>query len=153
SSTTASAIKRSYDGVFVLVLFVLFIGVLAFIYTASPMSDVMKIITGLAFALGTLIGFVMYRSHKTTALRDHELELVREVMEGSRGARLITDSADNTLYLNQKFESLCRGVGPPGLTSLLRLFETSEEATAHFRILADQAHRGLTDSIELFSVF
>jgi len=74
-------------------------------------------------------------------------------MEGSRGARLMTDSADNTLYYNKNFEQLCRGVGAPSYKALVRLFQNNEEACAHFGKLADQAHRGLTDSIELFSKY
>lgn len=44
-----------------------------------------------------------------------------------------------------------QGLGPPGYKSLIRLFEDNPEALAHFNALADKAHRGLTDSIELFS--
>ncbi len=150
---TASAVRRSYDGLFALIIFCLFIGFLVFIFTGSHLSDLMKITTSFAFILSCLVGGILYRGYKTHRALDEELELIREVMEGSRGARLITDSADNTLYYNQKYERICRGVGPPNFASLLRLFEHSKEVAAHFRILADQAHRGLTDSIELFSKF
>lgn len=79
-------------------------------------------------------------------------ELLLEVLEGSRGARLITDSTDKTVYANQKFRNLCQTIGDPSLTSLSRLFEKDEETLSHFRMLADQAFRGLTDSIELSSL-
>lgn len=147
------SVRRNYDALFALVLFALFSGFLIFIFTGSQLSDMMKIITGFAFVLSSVVGFVMYCSYKAQRALDEELELIREVMEGSRGARLITDSVDNALYYNQKFERLCRGVGPPSFASLIRLFEHSEEVSAHFRLLADQAHRGLTDSIEMFSKY
>ena len=145
--------KRNYDGVFALAFLCLFVGFLSFIFTSSNLTDLMKILTGFAFILCSLFGLVLYRSFKAQRELDDELDLVREVMEGSRAARLIIDSADNTLYYNQKFEHLCRGVGPPAFNSLMKLFDYSEEVAAHFRILADQAHRGLTDSIELFSKY
>jgi len=145
--------KRSYDGLFSAAMFALFIGLLALVITTTQLDDMMKVVAACAFTLTSLVGFVLYRFYKAQHAMDQELDLIREVMEGSRGARLITDSADNALYYNQKFERTCRGVGPPCFASLLRLFEHSEEVKAHFRLLADQAHRGLTDSIELFSKY
>src|SRR5262249_8501047 len=56
-------------------------------------------------------------------------------------------------YYNQKFEQLCSDVGAPGLATLAKLFINNEETIAHFNVLAEQAHRGLTDSIELFSKY
>ncbi len=150
---TAAGARRNYDGLFALIIFCAFIGFLVFIFAATQLSDMMKITTSFAFILSSLVGGILYRGYKTQRAMDEELELIREVMEGSRGARLITDSADNTLYYNQKYERICRGVGPPNFPSLLRLFEHSKEVAAHFRLLADQAHRGLTDSIELFSKY
>lgn len=142
---------QRHDGLFALIMFTAFAAFLGYVLTLSPLDQDMKVLTTVTLALCCLIGFVLYRSYHNQRQIDEERELVREVMEGSRAARLITGSADNTLYYNQKFERLCRGVGPPGFASLLRLFEYSEEVGAHFRLLADQAHRGLTDSIELFS--
>ena len=146
-------VRRNYDGLFALILFAIFVGFLVFIFTGTHLTDTMKIITGFAFVLSSMFGLLLYRGYCTQRALDDELELVREVMEGSRGARLITDSADNSLYYNQKFERLCRGVGPPSFASLMRLFDHSDEVAAHFRLLADQAHRGLTDSIEMFSKY
>jgi len=96
-------------------------------------------VTVTAYAIG-----LMRRKHK------HD-KLIFEVLEGSRGARMITDAADNTVYCNQKFERLCASIGTPSVVSLSKLFEKDEEARAHFRFLADQAFRGLTDSIEIES--
>ena len=144
---------RNNDRLFATILFAMFAGFLVFILYDTHLNDAMKLITGFAFIICCFGGFLLYRVYKNQRDLDEELELIREVMEGSRGARLIADSADNTLYYNQKFERLCRGVGPPNFTSLLRLFEHAEKAAAHFRLLADQAHRGLTDSIELFSKY
>lgn len=99
------------------------------------------------------IGVFIFRTYLIQGRQFHQLDLLREVLQGSRGARLITDVADNAIYTNQRFDDLCKGLGPPDFKTLLRLFEANDEATAHFRLLSDQAHRGLTDSIELFSKF
>ena len=91
----------------------------------------------------------MVRLHSA---QGRERQVLREVMEGSRGARFITDGADNIVFANRRFKSLCEGMGEPSLSAVARLFEADAEALAHFGALADQAHRGLTDSIELISM-
>lgn len=125
------------------------------LFAAAAVEDggMARLIALAAAGVSMLAALALYRSIRAHAGQDRELTLVREVMEGSRGARLITDAEDGTLYYNRKFEMLCRGVGRPALESLYRLFQDNEEAHAHFRSLADQAHRGLTDTIELFSRF
>lgn len=118
---------------------------------AREYSPVVILIAGTIIFFYILIGLFIYRSYFIHSQQYEELNLLREVMQGSRGARLITGAADETVYTNLKFEELCKGLGPPGFKTLLRLFEENEEARSHFRLLSDQAHRGLTDSIELFS--
>ena len=80
-----------------------------------------------------------------------DITLLQEIFEGSRGSRMVVDGKDRCIYFNQNFKDLCAEVGPPNYTSLCKLFEHHDETLAHFNLLADQAHRGLTDSIELFS--
>jgi two-component system cell cycle sensor histidine kinase/response regulator CckA len=101
--------------------------------------------------ISVLLLGVMYRLLKLHRLKERRVDIIQEVLEGSRGARLITDSTDKLVYSNQKFNDLCEGIGAPSYESLIKLFEDNPETLAHFRLLADQAHRGLTDSIELFS--
>ncbi len=156
SAQTAQPVQQkkvSYDSLFALAFMAIFFAFLFVVLTDDGMTEVVKLVTVLIFVISSIVGLILYRGYKTQRALDEELDLIREVMEGSRGARLITDSADNTLYYNQKFERLCRGVGPPAFSSLMKLFDYREEVAAHFRLLADQAHRGLTDSIELFSKY
>ncbi len=153
TSASITPQQKTNDGIIALLVLSMFIGFLVFILTDTHMADITKIFTGFAFVIFSLVGVILFRSHRIQKSQLKELELIREVIEGSRGARLITDSADNTLYSNQKFDLLCRGVGPPNYNTLVRLFEHSDEVVAHFNMLADQAHRGLTDSLELFSKF
>ncbi len=107
--------------------------------------------SGLAFALATFVAFFMQRALHLHTSQEKERLLLREVLEGSRGARLITNSVDHPVYYNHLFENLCAPFGKPSLQSLTHLFTEDAEALTHFRLLADQAQRGLTDSLELRS--
>jgi two-component system cell cycle sensor histidine kinase/response regulator CckA len=142
-----------FDVVLYAIIIVMLIGFEIFVYFDDSLEPLMKLITMLLSVVVGLSSFVILRSFRLHRAQNKELDLIRDVMEGSRGGRLITDEANKTLYTNQRFERMCRGVGPPGFASLLRLFEVNDEGAAHFRLLAEQAHRGLTDSIELFSKF
>ena len=143
--------KRTYSTwVLVALLCCLYFGFLMFTAMLSHVSDITMIASFLAL-VASLVGLVIYRVFSHHTRQEQRLDIIQEVLEGSRGARLITDSADNTIYSNQRFDDLCKGLGPPGYKSLIRLFEDNPEALSHFSALADAAHRGLTDSIELFS--
>ncbi|HEY8190758.1 MAG TPA: ATP-binding protein, partial [Micavibrio sp.] len=109
------------------------------------------IAAGIAFLLAAFIAFFMQKAFHIHGAQEKERLLLREVLEGSRGARLITNSVDHPVYYNHLFENLCSGSGKPSLSELTQLFSDDEETLSHFRLLADQAHRGLTDSIELKS--
>ena len=145
--------KRDITGLLVIAMLFLFASILVFIAMVQPLTENVMAIAGGAFFITCIVAFFVHRSYNRHSTNEQELDLVRRVMEGSRGARLMTDSADNTLYYNKNFEQLCRGVGAPGFNSLVRLFQNNDEAKTHFGKLADQAHRGLTDSIELFSKY
>lgn len=100
--------------------------------------------------IGAFCGaYALQRIMRLFSREEKERVLLKEILEASRGARLITDGADNTVVTNSRFEAMCRDIGPPGYDTLVKLFATNEEALAHFRGLADQAHRGLTDKLEL----
>ncbi|MBI1326892.1 MAG: response regulator [Alphaproteobacteria bacterium] len=78
-----------------------------------------------------------------------ESGIIRQVLEGSRGARFVTDGVDRVVYSNQKFDELCGKQTTESLADFTGFFAGNEEALAHFGALADQAHRGLTDTIKL----
>ncbi|HIF24686.1 MAG TPA: PAS domain-containing sensor histidine kinase [Micavibrio sp.] len=111
------------------------------------------IAAGLAFLFASGISYYVQKSFHIRSAKDKERELVLEVLEGSRGARLITDATDHTVYANDKFKDLCEPFGKPTLSNVSKLFQEDEQTLAHFRMLADQAHRGLTDSIELHCMY
>lgn len=100
-------------------------------------------------ALGILYG--VKKLFRIVSLAEKDGLLLKQVLEGSRGARLITDGRDRTRYFNSNFVLLCDKANP-SLQDLADLFGDDEEADSHFRVLADQAYRGLTDSVELKSI-
>lgn len=145
--------KKDYTGLLVFVTLIVFGATLGYIMTHVDIGGLNRIIGFTAFALASVMTLIVYRSYRISARQQRDFDLVRRVMEGSRGGRLITDSADNTIYYNNNFEQLCRGVGAPAFKTIVKLFQNNDEAKTHFAKLADQAHRGLTDSIELFSKY
>ncbi|MGQ0527105.1 MAG: PAS domain S-box protein [Alphaproteobacteria bacterium] len=119
----------------------------------SPAESRTEIIEIFSVSLTILLTLTVWRFYRTHIVRQKELSIIREVLSGSRGARLITSDSNQTVYYNDKFERLCRGIGAPGLESLIGLFHKSEQGEAHFRFLSEQAGRGVSDSVELFSKY
>lgn len=146
-------VQKSYRiQIWLTLLVVLFYAGMVLLVTALPNMEHMSLMNaGVTIILATIFSFIVYKYYERHMNQSRQLELTREVLEGSRGARLITNSLDETVYANQRFEDLCKGLGAPSFKSLIKLFEDNSEALNHFRLLADQAHRGLTNSIELFS--
>ncbi|MFN3827084.1 MAG: response regulator [Micavibrio sp.] len=136
---------------FALVLVLLYIVVCTVVAIWMNIQKEAVIAAGVAFVVALGISFFIQKTLHIRSAREKEREILHEVMEGSRGGRLITDGADNTVYSNQKFRHLCEGLGAPTLQTLAKLFAADDKTIAHFRMLADQAQRGLTDSIELCS--
>lgn len=138
--------------VIAVVLIVVYIAICAFIMSVIGVQKQAAIVVCMGFVFATVVSFFILKSLNIRSAHEDERLLLREVLEGSRGARLITDSVDRPIYYNHLFKDLCKNLGSPSLLSLTQLFSNDEETLAHFRLLADQAHRGLTDSIELRSM-
>jgi two-component system cell cycle sensor histidine kinase/response regulator CckA len=79
--------------------------------------------------------------------------LVQDVLEGSRGARLIIDKDEKTIYTNQKFELLCNDKtdDTSSLTALSSLFDDKDTTLDHLRRIATIARQGEMETIELSS--
>lgn len=133
------------------VLIVLYLALCTVVAVALQVDRMAVVAAGLAFIAAAGLAFVLRKAFHMHGTQERERRLLREVLEGSRGARLITDSIDQPVYYNGLFAGLCEPFGKPSLQSLTQLFSDDDETLAHFRLLADQAHRGLTDSIELKS--
>lgn len=132
-------------------IFIYLIGCIALAFVLH-IDQTTMIAAGLAFVLASILAFLFQRFLHNYSAQEKERLLLQQVIEGSRGARLITDGADNPVFTNQKFDELCEEQGTPGLEALAKLFSDNEEAFNHFRNLAEQAQKGLPDLIELRSV-
>ena len=109
------------------------------------------VLAGLVFIIVSIATFWLQKNLHARKAQEKERRLIREVLEGSRGARMITDSADNAIYYNQRFKRICQNAGPPNIDSLATLFIDNADAYSLFNKLSEQARRGLTDSTELRS--
>lgn len=107
------------------------------------------VLSGLLFVISGIIAFWVQQYFYSSKMREKERLLIREVLEGSRGARMITNSADVTVYYNQRFEFLCQDQETIDLNGLAELFSENIDAYKLFEKLAEQARLGVTDSMEI----
>ncbi len=144
--------RKSLSFAVVISILSLYLALVAFIVHMAKVDQTTMLVSILVFLTATLVAFAARRAQYLQARQEKELVLLKEVLEGSRGGRLITDSADNTLYYNQKFIEICRlsDNADHGYQQLIEMFRDNDKAEALFNTLSDQAHRGLTDSIELY---
>lgn len=109
SEAQQSASKRSNSTwVLIILLACLYFGFLIFMASLSFMNETAMIATFFG-VVASLVGLVIYRTFTHHTRQEQHLDIIQEVLEGSRGARLITDGADNTIYTNQRFDDLCKG--------------------------------------------
>jgi|TARA_R110002126_G_scaffold13118_3_gene56726 two-component system cell cycle sensor histidine kinase/response regulator CckA len=135
------------------VFFFILLGALTYeIYNvrALPLNDLRVLV---AIWLVSVVGLVIFASRMKYVLlnpyHSFDTKVLDSVLEGSRGARLVTDPSDKAIYYNRRFQKLCKGMGVPGLDALSKLFTQNDQARTHFASLADSAHRGLEGSIDL----
>lgn len=151
SNAAARAKRKTLNAMTLIAILGLYLVLTLFVINMIHVSAETIIISGIVFIMASIIAFVAHRTQNLQARQEKELILLREVLEGSRGGRLITDSADNVIYYNERFAELCPSIyKTDGYAALVGLFSTNEQAKALFETLSDQAHRGLTDSIELY---
>jgi two-component system cell cycle sensor histidine kinase/response regulator CckA len=131
----------------------LYISVCLIIAIFLEIDKATAVLSGLLFVITAILAFWAQRFFYRQKQQERERRLIREVLEGSRGARMITDSADNPIYYNQRFENICQEVtednGEVSLDVLAQLFIKNADAYKLFQKLSEQARRGLTDSMEL----
>ncbi len=129
----------------------LYFVLMIFLVHVASVDKTTIIFSAFVFATATLVAFAARRAQYLQAKQESELILLKEVLEGSRGGRLITDINDDTIYYNQRLAKLCcRENEKPSYKKLLYMFSSNDKAASLFSALSEQAHRGLTDSIELY---
>jgi len=107
------------------------------------------VLAALLFVISGILAFWGQRFLHRIRHSEKERLLVREVLEGSRGARMITDCADNTIYYNQRFAQLCKDEETIDINALANLFIKNNDAYQLFQKLSEQARLGMPDSMEL----
>lgn len=142
--------RLSFRPEMVLVLIVVYALACAALALVFKVDMAIVMTAGVSFLSATLIAYLLQKVFKGQSAQDREHDLLQKIFTGSRGARLITDGAEHTMYANHKFAALCEGRGTPSLKALASLF-SDDDTFVHFRMLSDKAQRGLTDTVELQS--
>lgn len=100
--------------------------------------------------LGALLGgYAIQLVIKFFSPQEKQRALLIEILEASQGARLITNGSNEVILSNGRFDAMCKNRGGTSYDTLLAIFSDTEENMSHFKVLADQAHRGLTDHADL----
>ncbi len=151
AAAQAKTNRKTLSAAVIISIAALYCVLVSFIIHMAHVDQATIIVSILVFFTATLVAFAARRAQYLQARQEDELILLKEVLEGSRGGRLITDHADNILYYNHRLVELCPAAGDEIIyDDLVRMFSGNDKAQALFRSLSDYAHRGLTDSIELY---
>jgi len=147
-----SAKDKARNIILSILLLGLYIGGCITLAIVLEVDKVTAVLSGLLFVIAGILGFWLRKAFQRIQFKEKERQLIREVLEGSRGARLITDSADNTVYYNQKMQTLCSGdSGQPILDSLAAMFMDHLDGYKIFQKLAEQARLGIHESMAMQS--
>ncbi|MAS88046.1 MAG: hybrid sensor histidine kinase/response regulator [Micavibrio sp.] len=122
---------------------------IAFIQKTDLSEELLFILLiGLGLAGLSVLSFIVLKINLQR--QEKESQILMEVFEGSRAARLLTDSNSRTVYTNHKFCSLCNvSRKEAGLSSLIELFKENEDDYAKFRLMIENAERGNPDTLIL----
>lgn len=148
--TIESSVKKNRGSIWALVLSVF--AYVAFCIATMRALEVHPtvLLVFLLLLLGALLGgYALQLVIRFFSPEEKERALLTEILEASHGARLITDGANDVILSNGRFDAMCRDIGPRSYSTLLKIFSHTPENIAHFKKLADQAHRGLTDHADL----
>ncbi|MCB9979550.1 MAG: response regulator [Rhodospirillales bacterium] len=103
-----------------------------------------------------VLTYVLYRAFYWRKREQKLALLLQRMFEGSHSARLITDIQGNTFFYNNNFSDLIRSSGSEeaceSIRCVSRLFEENTEAMENFGLLMDQAARGMSNNVELFTI-
>jgi two-component system cell cycle sensor histidine kinase/response regulator CckA len=111
------------------------------------MDQVTQIITGAMVTLAGGLALGAYFSLRSQLRTQEEYRLLHEVLESSRGARMVCAPDGREVYKNSKFLSLCAPYGDAGMQGLISM--AGPDSRAHFAMMTEQVGRGLTETIEI----
>ncbi len=144
--------RKSLFPFFAAFFILLYFGLSAVIALVFNIDELVMISSAMVFLAATVLGFLFQKKHHWNKQKKKEFDILRQIFLGGRSARLITDSDGKTVYFNDKFKTLCEEVGEPCLQSLSELFPQTEDAFDHLTMLAEQAGKGFSDTLELRSL-
>jgi two-component system cell cycle sensor histidine kinase/response regulator CckA len=121
------------------------------ISVALGIDERLMFAAGAVFTLAFLLALAFQKFMDRYGYQERERLLIRQMIEGSRAARLVTDAADNPVFTNSRFLELCEHHGKPGLSALAALFSDADTYRT-FQDLSDRARKGEAVSIELESL-
>lgn len=138
-----------FFSLFLLLTYFIVASAIAFVF---DIDEEIMIISACVFLLATISGVLFQKNIVKRRIIKAELNTLRKVFHGSRGARLITDANGKTVYSNQEYKEICKENDSDGLKALSELFQGDSESALHLQILAEQAARGGDDYLELRAI-
>ncbi len=93
----------------------------------------------------------LYLFYKTYGQGKKDRKLMREVLEASRGARLVVNERNENIFLNSRFRAYCTPFGSPSYPCLLNIAGDKRDELEHIGTLArgGQMGRVEVDSVQL----
>lgn len=140
--------QRRITPFLILLLTVIYLTLFLFIAYLLGFYDRLVIVGLAAFVLSFAAAFAISRILYILNTQEHERAILRTMMDNSSVGRLVTDDRDQVLYVNEMFQRMF-GAEKASLLGLYKMFKENPEAEGLLRAMADQAHRGLTDVIDL----
>ncbi len=142
-------LRRLMGSVAIIGTYILGCAGLAFLFDID--KKVMIAASG-AFVGASVLAFLFQKFLYRYSAHEKERNLIKQALEGSSGARLITNGTGKRVFSNHKYEELFGKFAGTPLDAMTSLFADNPEAHAHFKNLAEQAQKGVPDSIELKSI-
>ncbi len=137
-------------------LFVIYISIFLITMMSLNIGTDVIFLTGGIFSAFTILTFLF---HKVFYWRSREQKLdaiLQNMFERSQNARIITNLKGTTFYYNHNLSTLFskpdKQMEFTSIHMLAQLFQGNPEAEGSFSLLLDQAQRGMSNSIELFTL-
>ncbi len=148
--------QRRLSAAIIISIFSLYFVLVLFVVQMARVDNTTIVISMTVFVMATLVAFVARRAQHLQAEQERELILFKEIIESGRSGILITNQNDNTVYCNQIYRDMCAcSLGDSecsacGYPKLLEMFSDNPQYKSLFNGLIENAHRGVTDSIDLY---
>mgnify|MGYP001024305765 CR=1 FL=1 len=145
-----------FNVVIMTLLFVIYVSIFMFTLISLNVSTDMVFLTGSIFAAFTILTFLFHKFFYWRKREQRLGQVLQNIFVGSQSSRMITDMKGVTFYYNENMAELFgasqKDINLINIQALARLSEDNPEAEENFALLLDQAERGMSNSIELFTI-